>query len=237
MRGGADSTGDIMNESSSFLAEQLRSWIGYTAYDVNGDTVGTIEDVYEDDRGSGPEWFAISTGWFGSRHSFAPVAGARAEGDRLVLPWTKDQIKAGPNYDAGDIDDGEHLYGHYGMDRGADTEPAGDAPELVRSEEELELSKRVRESGRARLQKWVVTENVQVTVPIRREVARLVTDDSSAAAAGAAGGAGFDPHQYDVVLRQVRIETDIVEEQRVVDEQVRRERIDVDTEQIPRDVS
>ena len=241
-----------MDQTNSYQADQLRGWIGYTAVDINGDKVGKVEDVYEDDRGSGPEWFAISTGLFGTKRSFAPVAGATADGDQLVLPWTKDQIKDGPIFDDGDIDDGEQIYGHYGYsyDDPNDTATAnanvdrqsGDSA-MTRSEEEVDVTTRTREAGRARLRKWIETENVQVTVPVRREVARLVTEPITDANRGAAmSGADITENEYDVVLNEeevvvdkkvvpkerVRLETDVVEDQRVVEEQVRKERIAMD---------
>jgi len=102
----------------TYETDQVRAWIGHTAYGSDGEKIGKIEDVYEDHVGSGPEWFAISTGWFGSKQTFAPVAGATADGDRLILPYTKDQLRDAPNYDTTssmDEFDSDRLYGHYGM--------------------------------------------------------------------------------------------------------------------------
>ena len=47
---------------------------------------------------------------------------------------------------------------------------------MTRSEEELDVSKRTRQAGKARLRKWIETENVTMTVPVRREKARLVVE-------------------------------------------------------------
>ena len=44
---------------------------------------------------------------------------------------------------------------------------------MTRSEEELRVGTRERESGRVRLRKYVVTEEVQQTVPVRREEVRV----------------------------------------------------------------
>lgn len=233
-----------MSSTSSYDASSIRQWIGYTAYDVNGDKVGKIEDIYEDDQGSGPEWFAISSGWFGTKQSFAPVQGSTADGDRLILPWTKDQIKEGPHFDAGDIDDGDSLYNHYGYAYGDtdtyDNREGGNDDAMTRSEEEVEVSTRSRATGRARLRKWVETENVQVTVPVRREVARLVTEPiNDSNIDRALDGPEIRENEFDVVLHEeevvvdkkvvpkerVRLETDTIEDEEVVDEQVRKERI------------
>lgn len=233
--------------TNAYEADTVRGWIGYTAVDINGEKIGKIEDVYEDDQGSGPEWFAISSGWFGSKHSFAPVQGATADGDRLVLPWTKQQIKDGPHFEAGDIDEGDSLYSHYGYgyaddvygDTGADTGLADDDA-MTRSEEEVDVSTRSREAGRARLRKWVETEKVQVTVPVRREVARVVTEPiTDRNIDSALDGPEIRENEVEVVLHEddvvvdktvvpkerVRLETDTIEDEEVVDEQVRKERI------------
>jgi uncharacterized protein (TIGR02271 family) len=245
---------------TTYETNQMRSWIGYTAVDRNGDKVGKIEDVYEDDRGSGPEWFAISTGWFGTKLSFAPVHGSRAEGDTLVLPWTKDEIKNSPNFERNDeIDEGDQLYSHYGMgygdtsdndvdvSRATTTRNSGaDDDAMTRSEEEVDVVKREREAGRARLRKWVETEDVHVTVPVRREVARLVTEPITEANRDRAlDGPEITENEYDVVLKEeevvvdkkvvpkerVRLETDTVESQREVNETVRKERIEMDADE------
>ncbi|MFW6186657.1 MAG: YsnF/AvaK domain-containing protein, partial [Actinomycetota bacterium] len=42
----------------------------------------------------------VNTGLFGTKESFVPADGARQDGDRLVLPYTKDVVKDAPNVDA-----------------------------------------------------------------------------------------------------------------------------------------
>ncbi len=44
---------------------------------------------------------------------------------------------------------------------------------MTRSEEEVHISKRRRERGRARLKKYVVTDYVEKKVPVQREEVRL----------------------------------------------------------------
>jgi uncharacterized protein (TIGR02271 family) len=245
---------------TTFQTSQVREWIGRTAYDNNGDKIGSIEDIYEDDQGGGPEWVLVSTGLFGGRHSFAPISGATPESDGLRLAWDKDTVKGAPNMDAdGSLsqDDEQRLYSHYRMGwddsdgvRGTETTTAAPAAPtntadsaMTRSEEELDVSKRTREAGRARLRKWVETENVEVTVPVRREVAKLVTEPITDANRDAAlSGPDITENEYDVVLTEeevvvdkkvvpkerVRLETESVEETRQVSDQVRKERIAMD---------
>jgi len=238
---------------TTFETEQVRGWIGRTAIDSTGDKIGKIEAIYEDDNGSGPEWFAISTGMFGSSQSFVPVQGTTSDGDQLRVPYDKALIKDAPRVDAdGHLSEEEEdrLYQHYGMHWGsgdidsettrtmAATTTGDDA--MTRSEEELRVDTRSREAGRARLRKWVETEQVTVTVPVRREVARLVTEPiTSGNVDDAFSGADLTESEHEVVLseeevvvdkkvvpkQRVRLEKDVVEEERQVTEEVRKERI------------
>jgi len=239
---------------SNYQTDQVRAWIGHTAYGSDGEKIGKIEDVYEDHAGSGPEWFAISTGWFGTKQTFAPVQGATADGDRLILPYTKDQLHNAPNWDTtGSMDEfqADDLYGHYGFEyETRATETTGttarvDDDAMTRSEEELEVGTREREAGRARLRKWVETEQKTVTVPVRREVAKLVTEPiTDANIDRAVSGPEIRENEFDVVLHEeevvvdkkvvpkerVRLETDTVQDERVVEETVRKERIAMESD-------
>jgi hypothetical protein len=68
---------------------------------------------------------------------------------------------------------------------GEDVEPDASRDAMTRSEEEVVVGTRTRERGRARLKKYVVTEHVQKTVPVRREEVRVefepTRDDSDPA--------------------------------------------------------
>ena len=58
----------------------------------------------------------MSTGLFGKKESFAPIAGSSSDGDDLVLAVTKDQVKDAPNIDSdGHTTDEENaaLYAYY----------------------------------------------------------------------------------------------------------------------------
>jgi stress response protein YsnF len=55
---------------------------------------------------------------------------------------------------------------------GSSQEPTADDA-MTRSEEEVHIDKRTRESGRAHLKKYVVTDYVQTKVPVKREEVRL----------------------------------------------------------------
>lgn len=72
--------------------------------DVEGNRIGKISKVYHDDQTGQPLWVLVETGLFGTRQSFAPVHGARFDGEVVVLAVAKDQIK-----DAPDIDPDAHI--------------------------------------------------------------------------------------------------------------------------------
>lgn len=147
-----------------------------------------------------------------------------------------------------------------GTDRAAAgdaTVPVGAIPRptdgaMTRSEEQLRVATERYAAKRVRVVKYVVTEEVQITVPIRREEIRieeLPLDDAASATAGAvdAGGTGGLPETIvlhterpvvstEVVpVERVRLRTEWVQEQRQVRDEVRRERVDVDQDHLDQD--
>jgi len=240
---------------------KLSTWVGRTAYDRSGEKIGKIDDVYTDDETGEPEWLAVSTGWFGSKVSFVPIEGASTRDDDITVAYDKDTVKDAPNAEADGMlspEEEERLYRHYGWDSGTTSGTAGDVdrgtvgrdtsgPEtddaMTRSEEELRVDKRSQEAGRARLKKWVETEDVNITVPVKRERARLVTEPITEANRDAAmSGDDLSTEEHEVVLTEevvdvdkkvvpkerVRLETETETEQVAVDESVRKERIEMD---------
>jgi uncharacterized protein (TIGR02271 family) len=231
-------------------AGQIGGWIGETAHDVDGHKIGRVEAIYEDDDGSGPEWFAISTGWFGSRVSFVPVRGATFGDGKLFVRWTKDIVRDAPHFDADEHltpQDEAQLYSYYGMEWSPAAQQETAAPQehvstddaMTRSEEELVINTFTQETGRVRLKKWIETENVTVTVPVRREMARVIVERADGQTVDVEMPAGVEGDEHDVVLwkeeivvdkkivpkERIRLEKEVVEEQRVVSDEVRKEKI------------
>lgn len=114
---------------------------------------------------------------------------------------------------------------------------------MTRSEERLNVGTEKREAGRARLRKYVVTEEVTTTVPVTREEVVLEREPITEANAGAAGdGPAISEEEHEVVLHEeqvvvdketvpverVRMGTEQVTEQREVSEQVRKEQIETE---------
>ena len=83
-----------------------QQYIGRDAVDLEGNKVGKIGQVYLDDRTGEPLWVTVSTGLFGNRQSFAPIAGSAFDGEDVRLAVTKDTIKDAPN-----VDDDQHISG------------------------------------------------------------------------------------------------------------------------------
>lgn len=71
-----------------------------TAYGADGDKIGKVEQVFLDDNSGEPTFLTVNTGLFGAKENFVPVKGASQDGDRVVLPYTKDVIKDAPKVDA-----------------------------------------------------------------------------------------------------------------------------------------
>jgi uncharacterized protein (TIGR02271 family) len=114
---------------------------------------------------------------------------------------------------------------------------------MTRSEEELRVDTQRRESGSARLRKYVVTEEQTVTVPVEREEVRVEREPITDANRGAAlSGPEISEEEHQVVLHEevpvvdkqvvpkerVRMATDTRTEDAQVTEEVRKERIEAD---------
>jgi uncharacterized protein (TIGR02271 family) len=230
--------------------------------DTDGAKVGTIGDVYLDTETGQPEWALVDTGLLGTKSSFVPLTQAREVDQGLQVPYTKAQIKDAPGPAAsGELapEDEARLYDHYslaystaepgsGLASEASTDAGGaevggrdDA--MTRSEEELRVGTQARERGRARLRKYVTTEQVQQTVPVRREEARLEREPITDANVDAAmAGPELTEGEHEVVLREerpvvdkqvvprerVRLAKEAVTEEEQVAEEVRTEHIDYD---------
>jgi uncharacterized protein (TIGR02271 family) len=99
--------------------EDLRTVIGATAYDNDGDKIGKVGQVYYDDDTDRPKWVTVNTGLFGTNESFAPLQGASVSGDRVTLSYDKAKVKGAPNVgDDGHLSPQEEqrLYEYYSLD-------------------------------------------------------------------------------------------------------------------------
>ena len=228
-----------MNITQSAVAE----WRGRTAVGSDGDKIGTIDEIYMDAETGKPEWLAVSTGLFGMKLSFIPIAEASEAGGEVRVPYDKAQVKDAPNAEPdGELSQPEEaaLYRHYGLDyseaRSESGLPQGGGRDSVghdvsgpttddamtRSEEELRVGKREVEAGRVRLRKWVETEPVQEEVELRRET----VDVHREAIDQPVEGAEIGEQEIEVPLRA---EQAVAEKQTVAKERITLDK-DVETE-------
>jgi hypothetical protein len=161
--------------------DTVLGWRGRTVRDAGGDKIGSFGDVYLDQDTDLPAWGSVQTGLFGRHESFVPLeAVTEGEGGDLVVPYAAGQVKEAPRVDP-DVTltpaEEQALYDHYGRDyAAAPPEPLAEG-EMVRSEEEVRVSEGpMRAKERVRLRKVLVTEHVQQTVPVRKEVVQLETE-------------------------------------------------------------
>ena len=246
--------------------DTVQSWQGRTMVDPAGDKLGTIDAIYVDDETGQPEWALVYTGLFTAKAAFVPLAQAQDVGDSVQVPYDKQQVTDAPSPQAdGSLsqDEEAELYHHYGLDysehRSDSGLPAGtddtvgrdvSGPTtdeaMTRSEEELRVGTETRERGRARLRKYVTTEQVTQTVPVQREELRVEREPITDANLDAAtSGPAISEEEHEVTLHEetpvvekravpkerVRLDTETVTEDRQVSEEVRKEQIEVDGDQ------
>ena len=70
---------------------------GRTAVDHSGRTIGSISQVFEDERTWRMDWISVTIGLFGLRDNYAPLIGSRVEGDNVVLLVDRELVKNSPN--------------------------------------------------------------------------------------------------------------------------------------------
>src|SRR5215218_1400096 len=255
--------------------DTVRGWQGRTMVDDDGDRIGSIEGIYADDQSGEPEWALVNTGLFGTKSTFVPIVQASERNGDVQVPYDKQLVKDAPRIEADQhLSEAEEqqLWRHYGLDYGAgqagtaaqrqpDTEEidrpvgaaAGDDPAgrgvndaMTRSEEELRVGTETRERGRARLRKYVTTEQQTVTVPVQREEVRVEREPITDANIGdATSGPDISEEEHEVTLREeevvvdkravpkerVRLDTDTVTQERQVTEDVRKEQVEVEGDQ------
>jgi uncharacterized protein (TIGR02271 family) len=244
--------------------DTVRTWQGRTMVDRDGNRIGSIDAIYLDDQTGQPEWALVNTGLFGTKATFVPLAQAFQSDNDVLVPYNKQLVKDAPRVDPdGHLSEVEEqqLWRHYGLDYdtsdrsvatgrdaisrgrvGRDTSGPTTDDAMTRSEEELRVGTAQRERGRVRLRKYVTTEHVQQTLPVRRERARVEREPITDANLDAAtSGPDISEEEHEVILREeepvvekrvvprerVRLDKDTVTGEERVAEQVRKEQIEV----------
>ncbi|MDQ2738661.1 MAG: PRC and DUF2382 domain-containing protein [Actinomycetota bacterium] len=225
----------------------------------DGGHIGKIGQVFQDIDTGQLNWVTVKTGWFGSSESFIPLQDATITGDEVRVPYDKAMIK-GARHQLTDgeltAEDQDELYEYYQLAQASsDTAASHTAPdggkvlatdadaEMIRSEERLQVSTRKVEAGRARLRKYIVTEQQSVTVPVSHEEVRVLRKPiTDANRDHALADLQLADEVHEVVLTQDRVVvnketvpverinlgTHTVTEQRQVTETIRKEQIEFD---------
>lgn len=246
----------------------INDLIGADVYGSDDEKIGSVGQVYVDDQAQTPTWVTIKTGLFGTSESFAPLEDASFDGQDVRVAYTKDKVKDAPRIDSdGSIsrEEEDALYTYYGngtptsdvplydqdTDRSADTSrgtegydtsgPTTDEA-MTRSEEQLHVGTEKVETGRARLRKHIVTEQVTMTVPVSHEEVTLTREPITDANIGdAMAGGELTSEEHEVILTEerpviaketvpverVRLGTETVTEQQQVTEDVSHEEIEL----------
>ena len=99
--------------------DTIRGWEGRTLVDQDGSRIGSIDAIYLDDQTGQPEWALVTTGLFGTKASFVPLAQATQTGHDVGVPYDKQLVKDAPRVDPdGQLSEAEErrLWRHYGLD-------------------------------------------------------------------------------------------------------------------------
>ncbi len=235
----------------------------------DSEKIGSIGQIYLDDQTGQPEWVTVKTGLFGTSESFVPLAQADARAGEVRVPHDKSMIKDAPRIQAdGALSPQEEaeLYTYYGYtyhddqsdsglsetaevpdagsdDAGHDTSGPDTDNAMTRSEEQLKVGTERRESGRVRLRKYVVTENVTQTVPVSHEEVRVEREPiTDANRDQAMAGGEISDEEHEVILHEerpvtsketvpverVRMETETVTGEEQVSDELRKEQIETE---------
>ncbi|MFG3248746.1 DUF2382 domain-containing protein [Streptomyces sp. NPDC048187] len=140
--------------------------------------------------------------------------------------------------------------GTTGREDAMEREGMRDDEAMTRSEEQMHVGVERHESGRARLRKYVVTEEVQQTVPVTHEEVRVIREPiTDANRDEAMAGPEIAEAEHEVTLHaerpvvetetvpveRVRMTTEELTENETVRGQVRKERIEAETESFTED--
>ena len=248
--------------------DQITQVTGREVHGPDGDKIGKAGRVYIDDQTGSPKWVSVETGLFGTRASFIPLEGATFDGERLTVPYDKSRVKGAPDLgdadhlspedegtlnryysgedsdggprDHDDQDDHDDRTGRAGHGVGA---PGADDDAMTVSEERLAVSTRSVPTERVRLRKHVVTEEVTLTVTLRKERLTIEREPIAESEVGNhVGGSDFSDKDQEIVLyeevpvvekvlrpiERIRLATEVTTDQQTVSGEVRKERVEAD---------
>jgi uncharacterized protein (TIGR02271 family) len=244
------------NRSDGFTAIEDR-YAGYTVYDNAGSKIGKVDDLFLDENDQ-PEYIGVKMGFLGTSSTLIPMELATTDesSSSITVSTDKETAQNGPafNDDREITPDYENeVRSYYGLGA-AQTESTGsydayegethsdvthdDELRVQRSEEELRAGTREREAGSVKVRKRVRTDRERIEVPTRHEevsVERVPVSGEATEAQIGEDEVSVPVTEEEVVTEkravakeEVRLRKDVVEGTEVVEDDVRREEIDVE---------
>jgi len=235
----------------------LIPWEAVSSTDDEGRaiTVATDKDTakngpaFNDDREITPEFEQQVYSYYGLQSS----SGSESSGSygSYYSEESTDAGTVGPGMSMGDTESGEFRE-HAVTDEGVNQSQGDDLEDedelrVQRTEEELRAGTTEREAGSVQVRKRVRTDREHIEVPTRREevsVERVPVEDGTATEAQIGEDEVSVPlteeevvvEKRPVAKEEIRIRKDVVEDTQVVEEDVRREEVDIDDQQSTRGV-
>lgn len=106
----------MTNPNQTYRIEDLAK---ATAYDNDGDKLGSVKDVYINDATGQPDFVDVNHGLFNMNDSIVPLRGHSLRDGELHLAFSKDRIKDAPELgENGHLtnEDQDAFYRHYGLE-------------------------------------------------------------------------------------------------------------------------
>jgi uncharacterized protein (TIGR02271 family) len=241
--------------TDGFTAVEDR-FAGYTVYDNAGSKIGKVDDLFLDENDR-PEYIGVKMGFLGTSSTLIPmeIATTDESAGTITVSSDGDTVKNGPAFDDDREITPEYeneVRSYYGLGAAQaqgtssyDTyeEPRSDVTHddelrVQRSEEELRAGTREREAGSVKVRKRVRTDRERIEVPTKHEevsVERVPVSGEATEAQIGEDEVSVPVTEEEVVVdkravakEEVRLRKDVVEGTEVVEEDVRREEIDVE---------
>lgn len=105
------------------MSNDIKDLFKATAYDNAGDKLGSVKEIFVDDKSGQPTFVEVNHGLFGMNSSLVPLRGHDFSGDDLKLGFSKDRIKDAPDFDSDKPLTPEaqsDIFKHYGLDNAHD---------------------------------------------------------------------------------------------------------------------
>ena len=200
---------------------------------------------FDDDSEITPEFEQQVLSYYGLEERHSSEHQRRGDYEAYYGDSHKEQPgEAGPGIRMGDRDQGgqfrEHPPGQEGLHEQEDDLNDTDELRVQRTEEELRAGTRERQAGQINVRKRVRTDREQIRVPKRHEevhVERVPVEEGREASEAQIGEDEISVpvveeevvvEKRPVVKEEIRLRKDVAEQEEVVEEDVRREEVDID---------